>query len=82
MAFVRTNIVVGQDLLDLLEALFDVFFVTGRAFAAKQVFENENRDLWPFLSEFGEILADHLARKVAEKQFVEAGVVDGFRSHR
>ena len=82
LPLVRADVVIGQNLLDLLEPLGDAGLVAGWAVAAEQVFEDEGGHVRPLLDDLGEVLADHLAGKAADQELVEPAGKRGVRSHR
>ena len=74
LGFVGPDVVLGQNLLDRLQALLDHRLVVRGAVAAEQVFQDVDRHVRPFLDQLGQVLADDLAGEVPVEQVVQAGV--------
>ena len=74
LGFVGPHVVLGQNLLDGLQAVLDDRLVVRGAVAAEQIFQHVDRDVGPFLDQLGQVFANDLAGEVPVQQVVQAGV--------
>lgn len=83
LRLVGTHVVLGEDLFDRAEAVFDNGLVVRRAVGSEQIFQDVDWHVGAFLDQLGQVLANDLAREVPVQQVVEAFVgSEGLRSHR
>ena len=83
LGLVGPHVVLGEDLFDRAEAVFDNGLVVRRAVGSEQIFQDVDRHVGAFLDQLGQVLANDLAREVPVQQVVEAAVgSEGLRSHR